>query len=285
MPDRRLRSLALTLLTASALVGAGCGDDDAPPAADSTGGASSDGTATGSMVSATSQGTNSSADTTAGPTTDGMDTAGFLGGSTDDGPLPPQPNGSPCEGPLDCESGYCFPSPLPGVPSVCSECVDDVDCDMGTCSLDPTVLYAVCTDGGIGVMCDSDEGCMGDLVCTTLVETGGLIPTDFCSECRPGDVPCADGDVCSPVYDLASFQGYHACLPPNSVEDGGGCPVTGPVGDGTVCQSGSCGVALIMGIIPIGVCGECVTDMDCMGPSTCQGPTVDMGGIMPAVCI
>lgn len=283
MHATRLRSLALTLLASAALVSTACGDDDAPPAADSTGGASS--STTGSSISATSQGTG--ADTTAAGTTgNGMESAGFLGDTSDGGPMPPQPNGSPCGSPLDCESGYCE-SPAPGVvPSACSECANDDDCKMGTCSFDPGLLYMVCTDGGIGVMCDSDEGCMDPLVCTTLIETGGFIDADFCSECRPGDVPCADGNICSPVYNLDTLQGYHACLPPGSVEDGGGCPTMGPVGDGTVCMSGSCSVALIMGVIPIGVCGECETDMDCMGMmGTCQPAEVGMGGIVPSMCV
>ncbi|MEX1367837.1 MAG: hypothetical protein AB1Z98_32210 [Nannocystaceae bacterium] len=283
MRDHSLRISALSLFTAAALMGLACGDDGSPPAADSTGDASS-GTTTSGSVSATSQGTNSGADTTAAGTSSsgGNDDVSFVPADSSGGPLPPQPNGSPCDGRENCESGYCYQVPTIG--GVCSDCVVDSDCEMGTCSLDVTLLYAVCTDGGIGVMCGSDEGCMGDLVCAELLDTGGIFPLDFCSECRD-DVPCTGDQICSPVYDLAMFQGYLGCVDPSSVPNGGGCPVDGVVGDGTVCQSGLCGVATLAGVIPVGVCGECLTDMDCMGPQTCQPPAADMSGLMPATCI
>lgn len=281
-----LRISALSLLAAAALTGLACGDDGSPPAADSTGGASSSGTTDGS-VSATSNGSNSGADTTAAGTSssgDGNDDVSFVPVDSSGGPTEPQPNGSPCDGPEGCDSGYCYQLPVPGGGGVCSECLQDTDCEMGTCSLDVTQLYAVCTDGGIGVMCGSDEGCMGDLVCAELLDTGGVFPLDFCSECRD-DVPCAGDQICSPVYDLAMFQGYLGCVDPSTVPNGGGCPVDGVVGDGSVCQSGLCGVATLGGIIPVGVCGECLTDMDCMGAQTCQPPAADMSGLTPATCI
>lgn len=281
MRDLGLRPSFSVLLVTAGLLVAGCPADREPPSADGTG--SSGGVdSTGSTISATGQGSGN-ADSTGGTTSDGMDSAGFLPGETTDGGSTPLPNGGMCTSPLECESGYCYQIPMLG--GVCSECLEDAHCDMGTCSLDPAALYAVCTDGSLGVMCDSDEGCMGDLVCTSLVNTGGLIPADFCSECRDGDLFCEGEQVCSPVYDLAMFQGYHACLDPGSVPNGGGCPLNGLMGDGTVCASGMCGVATLLNVIPLGVCGECLDDMDCMGPSTCQPPSADMSGLMGATCI
>lgn len=284
-----IRSKALVLIAAGSLLGLACGDDSSPPPeADSSGG--NDSTSTGSTVSATSL-SNMSADTTAADSSStGMADGSFLDPSTSTGSMPdPQPNGSPCRGEADCESGFCYDNPLQGG-GICSECLTDADCDAGTCAIDfKGTGYAVCTDGSLGLMCSSDEGCMGDLVCTELINTGGLIPDDFCSECRNDDVPCADPmQICSPVYDLANLAGYYGCVDPMSVENGGGCPVDGGVGDGTVCQSGMCGVAMLGGLFPAGVCGECLTDADCvaMGLTTCQPPDADlMAGITPATCI
>lgn len=278
----------LAWIVVAGLLGSACGDDSNPGGgADTTGGDTTTTTnaTTGSTISATGQAdATEGLDTTAGGSSSsstGMADGSFLdGNSTDDGTMP-QPNGSQCSDAVECESGYCYQIPMLG--GVCSECLVDTDCEMGTCSLDP-VGYAVCTDGSLGVMCSSDEGCMGELVCAELINTGGLFNADFCSECRD-DVPCAGDQICSPVYDLENFAGYLGCLDPGSVPNGGGCPLDGLSGDGTVCQSGLCGVATLGGIIPVGVCGECLTDMDCVAPATCQPPSADMMGLQAATCI
>ena len=275
-----LRSFALVLVAAVSLA---CGTEDTPPpSADSTGGDSSTGAGTtGSSVSATSSPGTEGLDTTAGPVSStGMADGSFLDPSTDDGSAP-LPNGGQCMSNADCESDACFQIPMLG--GVCSECLMDSDCKMGTCSLDPTSLFAVCTDGGIGVMCDSDEGCMGDLVCAELINTAGLFPLDFCSECNDS-TPCDKPQVCSPVYDLGNFQGYQGCVDPMSVPNGGGCPINGISGDGTVCQSGLCGVTTLLDLIPVGVCGECLTDEDCKG-GTCMPGSADMSGLQGATCV
>ena len=211
----------------------------------------------------------------------GAESAGFITAGNTDGPVGPQPNGAQCASPDECDSGFCYEVPMVG--GVCSECTMDADCKMGTCAVDFQIMYAVCTDGSQGSMCDSDRGCMGDLVCEPLVDTGGLFPLDFCSECGEA-APCAGEEICAPVYDTVAFQGYHACAAPGSVADGGGCPVAGGTGDGTVCMSGACAVANVFMVVDIGVCGECATDDDCTAPQTCTAPVVDMSGITPSVC-
>lgn len=284
-----MRRGVLGWIAAASLLASACGDDGDPGgAADSTGTESTSTTnaSTGNTIGASGQAdATAGLDTTAGPpSTTGMADGSFLdpdssGGS--DGPPMPQPNGSQCGGGDECESGFCYSIPMLG--GVCSECLTDTDCETGTCSLDP-VGYAVCTDGSIGVMCSSDEGCMGDLVCGELVNTGGLFDLNFCSECNDA-TPCAGDQVCSPVYDLDQFQGYLGCLDPGTVENGGGCPLNGFTGDGTVCQSGLCGVADLFGVVPIGVCGECLTNMDCMDMQTCTPPMAGMSGLQGAVCM
>lgn len=284
---------ALTI--ASGLLIAACPGDDgsadggATEGEDTTGGTPDPGTdgASGAVTMSTTAGGTSSTTTppgldTSGDDGSGMESAGFItAGNTDDGPIGPQPNGAQCSSPDECDSGFCYDVPMLG--GVCSECTMDSDCAMGTCAVDFQAMYAVCTDGSQGSMCDSDRGCMGDLVCEPLVDTGGLFPLDFCSECGEA-APCAGEDICTPVYDTVAFQGYHACAEPMSVPDGGGCPVEGGMGDGTVCTSGTCAVANVFMAVDVGVCGECASDDDCTPPATCTPPVVDMSGITPSAC-
>ncbi len=281
MQQHKTRPLALVWIAAGSLLGLACGTTDDPsPSADSTGGGSgttqsqsTDVSASGNMPTVTE-----GVDTTAGSMTGGS----FLDPSTgsDAGPMP-LPNGSPCTGPGDCETEFCYTIPMIG--GVCSECLMDSDCGMGTCSVDFMMGYAVCTDGGIGVMCNSDKGCMDDLVCAEVIDTGGLFPLDFCSECN-AETPCADPQICSPVLDVANIQGFLGCVDPMSVPNGGGCPLDGAVGDGAVCMSGICGTAIAFGLVPIGLCGECLTDMDCPG-GTCQAGVADQAGVVGSTCI
>ncbi|MEM9460675.1 MAG: hypothetical protein AAGF11_41280 [Myxococcota bacterium] len=287
-----MRSKALVMMMAASLLTLACGDDSSPPAGESSGGDDTTTAGTPPTPGTTSIGM-SSADSTTGAvdSTTGMADGSFLdpSSSSDDAPPEPQPNGSPCMEEAECESGFCYPNPLEGG-GICSECVTDEDCDEGTCAIDFTGSgYAICTDGALGLMCTTDEGCMGDLVCTQLINTGGFIPDEFCSECRNDDVPCPDPmQLCAPVYDLANLAGYHGCVEPMSVENGGGCPLDGAVGDGAVCMSGLCGVAMLGGLFPAGVCGECLTDADCMmmGLTTCQPPEADlMAGVTGATCV
>ncbi len=276
-----LRQRALILIAAGSLIGLACSSDDSGPVAnaDSTG-SNASGTAGGQ----TTQGVSASGNATAGVDTtaaSGMDTAGFLP-STGTGSEPmPGPNGSPCMGPGDCESEFCYTVPTMG--GFCSECLTDEDCGMGTCSVDLMLGYAVCTDGSLGVMCSSDEGCMEPLVCATVVDTGGVFPLDFCSECRD-DVPCTDGQLCTPVIDIEALGGFNGCVDPMSVPNNGACPLVGGVGDGAVCQSGICTSALALGLVPIGLCGECAVDADCPG-GTCTPAVADMNGVSGSICM
>jgi hypothetical protein len=183
----------------------------------------------------------------------GEESAGFITNGMSDGPIDPGPNGAMCSSNDDCTSGYCYE--VPSLGGFCSECINDSDCDAGTCSLDFNLLYAVCTDGQLGVMCDSTRGCMEGLVCEPLVDTGGFFPLDFCSECG-AEAPCEGEQLCTPVYDQVAFQGYHGCVDPGSVPNGGGCPVNDGQGDPAVCMSGNCAVANVFMVVDIGVCGE-----------------------------
>lgn len=284
---RAVFAFALAALAACSDDGnAGASGDDS---GSSSGGGSSGASATIGMSSTTTPGT--SAGSATGDTADGTasggssaDGASFInmdGGS--DGPVGPQPNGAQCSTNDECESMFCYTIPQLG--GVCSECLVDADCGSGTCAISPASMYAVCTDGSMGVMCNSDEGCMGDLVCTELIDTGGLINASFCSECGP-TAPCAGDDVCAPVYDLANFGGYMACAAPGSVPNDGGCPIDDMgTPDGTACSSGICTAAdVFMGLVTVGVCGECASDDDCTAPATCTPAAASMSGLTGSVC-
>jgi hypothetical protein len=208
------------------------------------------------------------------------DDGGFISPETgDDTATDPQPNGAQCAAAPECESEFCYV--IPQVGGVCSECLVDEDCDTGTCSLD-AVGYAVCTDGSQGNMCNTDEGCAGDLVCTELIDTGGIINANFCSQCGPS-APCDDPQICAPIYDLGNLGGYFACSDPGTVENGQGCPLTD--GD-SACESGHCGLANLFGFAELGVCGECNVDADCPEKGqTCVDAEAGMGGLTPAFCM
>lgn len=291
-----LRSILVTSFGLALTLG-GCGsavdaDGDTDEGSSSGAGSGSSGTnpvttspGVTTNATATSAGATSSLPTTDTPDDTGGDSTtedggGFISPDTgDETSTTPQPNGGQCAGEPDCESGFCYV--IPQVGGVCSECLVDEDCDTGTCSLD-AVGYAICTDGSQGNMCNSDEGCMGELVCTELINTGGIFNANFCSQCGP-TAPCDGEQICAPIYDLGNLGGYFACSDPGTVEDGQGCPIT----DGNAaCASGYCGLANLFGFAELGVCGECNVDEDCpeMG-QTCVGAEAGMGGLTPAFCM
>lgn len=272
-----------------------CSDDgDAGQSGDgSSGNGDTTGGASGNSATASASSTQTATVTAEGGS-DGVDvtsdgpvdsSGGFInpesGGETA-GPGP-QPNGGQCESNEGCDSGFCYVLPMIG--GVCSECLMDSDCEMGTCALSVDVMYAVCTMGELGDMCDSDEGCMGELVCTQLIDTGGFFNASYCSTCGP-TLACEGTDVCAPIYDAMGIGGQMECAAVGSVPNGGGCPLDDQgMGDGTVCMSGICSVAdAFMGFVQLGVCGDCNSDDDCTMPATCTPAAVDMGGITGSVC-
>lgn len=223
------------------------------------------------------------ATTNAGDDSTGSDDAGFITPETGAGETAaePQPNGGQCSSPDECESGFCYS--IPQVGGVCSECLVDQDCDAGTCSLDQ-IGYAICTDGSQGNMCNTDEGCMGDLVCTELIDAGGLVNTSFCSVCGP-TAPCEGDQICSPAYNLEDLGGSFECVDPGTVANGDGCPIEGGSGVDAVCASGHCGVASLFGFAELAVCGECNVDADCPEKGqTCVPPEASMSGLTAAFC-
>lgn len=270
-----------------------CGSDDVPSADGSGSGSSSTSVAEVTSDSppdpgATSQvsGPTSSPDTTTSVDPDssggmdGMDGMSFIsGGSTTEGPVEPQRNGGFCMIDDECESGHC--AGIPGIGGVCSDCATNDDCAVGTCEIDISVGYSVCTDGSAGDDCRSDASCAPGLVCVPVIDAGGFSPTR-CSECGP-DTPCPDGQGCTLITDNGLLEAYYGCIDAGTVPLGETCPVVDGMGDGTICASGQCGVIDVFGF-QIGVCSECDADDDCPPGQICSPPGFDMAMLTPGTC-
>ena len=276
----------LGILGALALATTACSDDGQPTLDASTDGDTGTAETNGMTGPGDSQTTGATSDepgTTTGADTGPNDDANFIDPADDTGPGEPLPNGSECSANADCQSMSCYIVPAFG--GMCSECTQDSDCDEGTCAVDFGIGYAVCTDGGLGKMCDSDEGCQGDLVCAQLIDTGGLINASFCSTCSD-TTPCEGDQICSPRYDQGGISGHMDCVDPGSVENGDGCPIENGQGNHTVCQEGNyCGTADLFGFFQLGVCGECLDDDHCDEGETCTPASASMEtGLSHATC-
>jgi Cys-rich repeat protein len=234
---------------------------------------SSEGTSTGSSEGSSSSESSSSTD---GGGTDPTES----GSTTEGGGL--FPDGAACEDGSQCASGSCYSAGLLG--GICGECESDADCAGGGCTL-PNPLDgtpSVCNDGSLGDGCESDAVCMPELDCATVFDVPGVITLSTCSECQT-DLDCG-GQLCAPTYDVGAFEGSWSCVDAGSVPDDGGCDLNGS-GD-EQCASGACGTADVMGLLQVGVCGECLVDGDCAPGETCEPASIDLaGGATGASCV
>ena len=208
---------------------------------------------------------------TDGPTTDAdTTTTGGLGNL-----------GDQCQTEADCaEDLFC--NGVPGFGGICSECASDSDCpDGGNCTF--TGAWFGCGDGSQGQMCESDASCGDGLYCAEVIDLAGLFNGNFCSECSE-DAHCPDGQLCAPVVDfmnLMNIAGQRECIDPGTAPQDSLCDANGS-GD-EQCE-GVCTVATFMGLIEVGICGECESDADCMGNSTCTPAELGLGGLSGSVC-
>jgi hypothetical protein len=269
---------------ALAVAGTACPGDDSGGTGGNTlaEGGSGDDTA-GTMGSSFTAGSMSSTTATTTMTGGGSETAG----GSDTGPVEPQPDGAMCMENAECISMKCFYIALLG--GVCGECLTDADCPDGGCSL-PNPL----SDPPMGAHCNTGQpgdGCMSDDVCATpeaplcavIIEVPGVITASGCSECIM-DSDCPMGLLCSPTVDLMTISGQKSCVEPGSVPNGQACDfmTTG----NEACMSGICGVFDVMGLVQVGVCGECGVDADCPMGEICHMPNADVmtGEITPPLC-
>jgi hypothetical protein len=187
--------------------------------------------------------------------------------------------GDQCQADGDCaEDLFC--NGVPGFGGICSECASDADCREGNCTF--TGAYFGCGDGAQGQMCESDEVCGEGLYCAEVVDLGGLFNGNFCSVCKV-DADCPDGQLCAPqveFMDLMNISGQRACIEPETAPNNQLCDAET---NGDEQCMGHCTTADIMGLLEVGVCGECETDMDCdMG--TCMPAMVGLDGFSGSTC-
>ncbi|MFV8753764.1 hypothetical protein ACNOYE_24740 [Nannocystaceae bacterium ST9] len=194
---------------------------------------------------------------------------------------PPGNLGDMCMSDADCaEDLFCNGVPQFGF-AVCSECAGDSDCAGGNCTLTPNG-YFECGDGSLGQMCETDEACGDGFYCAEVIDLAGLFNGNFCSTCKD-DSMCMNGQLCAPMVeftDLMNIGGQRSCVDPKTVPNDQVCDQNG---NGDMACEGFCTVASLMGLIEIGVCGECETDADCMG-GTCNPAQLGGGGFSGSTC-
>lgn len=188
--------------------------------------------------------------------------------------------GEQCQSDAECADDL-FCNGIPGFGGICSECANDADCPMGNCTF--LGAYFGCGDGGVGQQCQSDAVCADDLFCAEVVNLGGLFNGNFCSECKV-DADCPDGQLCAPqieFMDLMNVSGQRACIEPNSAPNDQLCDANGS-GD-EQCE-GFCTSADIMGLIEVGICGDCETTGDCPDGMTCMPAMISFSGFSGSTC-
>jgi hypothetical protein len=196
---------------------------------------------------------------------------------------PGQPQDSSCTDPsgCGCASGRCFLIPILG--GFCGECLDDSDCAPGGCTTPNPVqgTGSRCNKGEPGAGCQTDAVCVdpGHADCAPILDVMGIFTASTCGACTVNADCPQDQPNCSPVYDIKAFAGQFECVASGSVANNGGCNLDSvggvPVGD-AACQSGHCGEANVMGILKLGICGECNIDADCGPGEQCEDAVVDL---------
>ena len=254
---------------------------------------SGDPTTVGSTTSVDSEGTVT--DPTGGSTTE--NTSVTTGEPSCMDAMEGAPNDTPCTDAsgCGCASGKCFLVPILG--GWCGECLGDMDCSPGGCTVPNPVdgVGATCNMGEPGAGCESSEVCTdpANTSCGTLLEVPGIIKVSTCGECSSNAECTADPLLknCAPSYDVMNFTGLYRCVEDGSTPTGEGCNLTEeggkPVGN-AACESGFCGEANVMGLLKVGVCGECNSNADCpMEKPTCSDPLVDLdaAALVPAKCM
>jgi len=252
-------------------------------------------TTVSSVSDVTGDPTVSTTSTTANPTSATVttdvtagETTSTTGGSSTTMPVecndpPGQPQDATCTDTsgCGCASGSCFVIPILG--GWCGECEVDADCQGGGCTIPNPIasVGAVCNKGQPGDGCQTDAVCADPEFssCGTVLEVPGIIAVSTCGMCTTNADCPNSAPNCSPVYDVAAFSGMFACVPNASVPNNEGCNLQlaggQPIGN-KACQSGFCGEANVMGLLKMGICGECNVNSDCDPGESCTDAQVDL---------
>jgi len=277
-----LERLSISLLVCLAPL-SGCGDDTAGGTESTTDATSSTTKVeTSESPTTTEEPTGTMGETTtAGETTDtDTDTETTEGPACD----PQLDDGEICKESCECFSGSCFLVPLIG--GSCGECLNDSDCPDGGCTLPNPygMVGASCNKGEPGKGCETDEVCSDpdNAICGTILEAAGILAIKTCGECAT-DADCGGATPhCAPDLDVGMFTGILSCKADASVDQDGACQKPGELD--AVCLSGICSAANVMGVIDVGICGECLGDGDCQPGQTCVAAEIDlMGGDLDAL--
>ncbi len=178
----------------------------------------------------------------------------------------------------ESEEGLCFLVPLLG--GQCGQCVTADDCQANQGCTIPNPLAggpSYCNDGGAGAGCDADGAntCQDGLSCGVILDAAGILTVATCGECVVNEDCPAETPHCAPSIDVGNFTGVMQCVAEASIPNNSACVI----GDDAACENGVCGKAVVMGVIEVGICGECTGDADCMGGETCSMPMVDIENI------
>lgn len=297
MTCKSLRFLFASTLTLSLALTA-CGDrtqttaDSATAASESSDGSTSETPTTGNSsttVPTTSDGSATGGGSTSSDTsvTGGMTTAPVCNDT------PNQPDNSDCTEDCGCESGFCFNYVLG---ATCGQCKVDADCpNGGGCSI-PNPLQgtgSTCNMGGPGDGCNTSAVCQDPEhgTCGVIIDVAPIITLATCGQCQV-NADCAGhpgGPNCNPVVDVMNFKGELLCVADGAIENDAACSledVGGMPAGNAACKSGHCGDAVFMGLLHVGICGECGSDADCAMGQTCTEPQIDTnaGMLVGSVC-
>jgi len=237
---------------------------------------------------------------TAGATSDGSstsDTSVTTGAGSCMDAMEGAPNDTPCTDAsgCGCASGKCFLVPILG--GWCGECLGDVDCNGGGCTVPNPIegIGSTCNMGEPGAGCETNDVCSdpANASCGVLLEVEGIIRVATCGECITAADCTADPKLsnCAPTYDVMNFTGKYVCVADASTPNNEGCNLAEeggvPVGN-KACMSGFCGTATVMGLLKVGICGECESNADCTDPAKpmCSTPMVDLNqaALVGSVC-
>ena len=201
---------------------------------------------------------------------------------------PAQPLDSPCTDSSGCGCASDSYFVVPALGGFCGECLNDADCAGGGCTIPNPIagVGARCNLGQPGDSCESDAVCNNPAAphCSEILVVPGIITTSTCGACDT-DADCpAQTPHCTPDYEIADFSGEKFCRAPGSVPNNSGCDVDGT--GNAACASGFCGEASVMGLLKLGICGECNSDNDC-NVGNCTEPAVDLdaGTLIGSVCL
>lgn len=282
-----LERLSISLLVCLAPL-SGCGDDTAGGTESATDTTSPTTAAeTTESPSTTEEPTGSMSETTTvGESSDSESDSESDTTETTEGPMcdPQLDDGDICKMDCECFSGSCYLVPLIG--GSCGECKVDADCPNGGCTLPNPygMVGASCNNGEPGKGCETDEVCSDpdNAICGTILEAAGILAIKTCGECAT-DADCGGATPhCAPDLDVGMFTGILSCKADAAVAQDGACQKPGQLD--AVCMSGMCSAANVMGVIDVGICGECLGDDDCQPGQTCVDAEIDlMGGDLDAL--